>query len=145
MFLSSLVNRGSLPVLEQVMSFTEQRHEVLADNVANFDTVGHKMRDLPTSEFFEALNEAVKRRDTRGAGAALTPKDTRHYNWDSRGRLEIKPSQLEDNNILFHDRNNRSVEKQMSAMTQNAMLHNTVVELLRQQYGLLEMAISGRV
>jgi flagellar basal body rod protein FlgB len=36
------------------------------------------------------------------------------------------------------------VEKQMSAMAQNALLHNMTAELLRGKYGLLKAAISGK-
>ena len=130
-----------MPVLQAVLSFTEARHEVLANNVSNFDTVGYKMKDLPKEEFFSALDEAVERRDRLGAGAALQIKATRHLQWDGRGNFRADPVELEGNNILFHDRNNRFVEKQISEMSQNAILHNVAVEMLRGQYELLQTAI----
>lgn len=145
MILESLINRGSLPVLQQVMSFTEARNEVLAGNISNFDTVGYKMKDLPVEEFFQALGDAVERRENRGAGAPLDIRSTRNLSWGRSGRLEARPMEIENNNILFHDGNNRSVEKQMATLAKNAMLHNIVTELLRQQYGVLRTAISGRV
>lgn len=145
MLLEGLLNRGSLPVLQQVMGFTEARHEVLVNNISNFDTVGYKVKDLPEEEFFSALREAVDQREGKGAGAALEMKSTRHLQWDSNGGLESEPAELRDNNILFHDGNNRFVEKQMSALAKNGILHNVATELLRQQYGLLKSAISGRI
>ncbi|MBN1436475.1 MAG: hypothetical protein JW936_05320 [Sedimentisphaerales bacterium] len=144
MLLSGLFNRGAMGVLERVMSFTQARHEVLVDNVSNFDTVGYKMRDLPSDEFFGALREAAAQKERRGTGDVLRPRSTRHYSWDAQGNLETTPSYVEDNNILFHDGNNRFVEKQMSDMAKNTMLHNVAVEMLRQQYNLLETAIRGR-
>ena len=39
MLIENLINRGTAPVLEKVMSFTEARHEMLVNNVTNFDTV----------------------------------------------------------------------------------------------------------
>ena len=37
MIFESLINRGSMPVLQQVMSFTEARQQVLANNISNFE------------------------------------------------------------------------------------------------------------
>src|ERR1700759_2817408 len=60
--LSSLFQSSTVPVLEQVVNFTEARHGVLAGNVANLDTPGYKTRDLSPELFQEKLKEAV---DTR--------------------------------------------------------------------------------
>ncbi len=143
MFLESLVNRGMLPVLQQVMSFTEARNKVLVNNISNFDTVGYKMKDLPVSEFNASLRKAVARRAEGGAGAPLQMQDTRHLKWDSEGHLQAQAEYVKGN-ILFHDKNNRFVEKQMAELSENGLLHNVAAELLRQQYGLLQMAIRGR-
>lgn len=143
MLIERLIDRGTMPVLRQVMMFTEARHEVLANNVSNFDTVGFKMKDLDYQAFNEELQSAVDRRDSRGA--ALEMRDRRNISWDRLGRPRPRPIEIEDNNVLFHDRNNRFVEKQMSQMAQNAMRHNVAVELLRQQHDLLSMAIRERV
>jgi len=70
MIFEGLLNRGALPVLQQVMSFTEARHEVLANNISNLDTVGYKMKDLPTDEFFRTLDDAVRRRDAAAPAPA---------------------------------------------------------------------------
>ena len=144
MMLESLLNRGSLPVLQQVMSFTEARHNVLANNVSNFDTVGYKMQDLPEAEFFAELDRAVQRRNGGGAGAPLEMRSTKNMSWDDQGRIEASAVEIEGSNILFHDENNRFVEKQMSAMAENGLRHNIASELLRQQYNLLRRAIRGR-
>jgi flagellar basal-body rod protein FlgB len=145
MLLENLINRGSTSVLEKVLSFTQARHEVLANNVSNFDTPGYKMKDLSVQEFTSALELAVARRDSGGADAPLQMADTRHLRWDQQGHLQAQPSLSEDTNILFHDGNNRSVEKQMSEMSKNALLHNVTVELLREQYNVLQTAIRGRL
>jgi len=145
MFLEGLLNRGSMPVLQQVMSFTQERHRVLANNISNLDTVGYKMQDLPESEFFVALDEAILDRDRGGAGRPLRMRSTSNLHWDQAGHLHAEPVEIENNNILFHDGNNRFVEKQMSEMAQNAILHNVSAELLRGQYELLRMAIRERM
>jgi len=145
MLIENLINRGTAPVLEKVMSFTEARHEMLVNNVTNFDTVGYKMQDLPMEEFLGSLQKAVERREAGGAGNSLRMANTRHLQWDREGHLRAEPIEWENHNILFHDGNNRFVEKQMSEMAKNALLHNVAAELLRQQHGLLQMAIRGRL
>jgi flagellar basal-body rod protein FlgB len=145
MFIDNLLNRGAIPVLEQVMKFTEERHSVLANNVSNFDTVGYKMQDLPVSEFNAALQEAVVRRESKGGCGPLELNSTRHFQWDSSGRMQTTPIELTDNNILFHDENNRFVEKQMSEMAKNTLRHNVTVEMLRSTYNGLETAIRGKL
>lgn len=145
MILEGLLNRGTLPVLQQVMSFTEARHEVLVNNVSNFDTVDYKVKDLSAKEFFSSLRKAVKRRAGGGVGAPLEMRPTRQISWDRNGWLRTEPTEIKNSNILFQDGNNRFVEKQMSTMSKNALLHSLTTELLRQQYGLLKTAISGRI
>ena len=53
--LSSMFQSSTLPVLEQVVNFTEARHGVLAGNIANLDTPGYKTRDLSPELFQERL------------------------------------------------------------------------------------------
>ncbi len=143
--LEALLNRGSVPVLEQVSAFTEARHRVLVNNISNVDTVGYKMQDLPVAPFQEALRSAVERRDRQGASAALEMRSSGPYRWDSNGHLEAHPVEAEGENLLFHDGNNRFVEKQLSEMSKNGLLHNVVNELLRGKYEGLETAIRGRL
>lgn len=145
MLLENLLNRGAAPVLEQVIAFTQARQEVLANNIANFDTVGYKAKDLSVNEFFEALDEAVDRRAKGGAGAGLRLESSRNIRWDDRGRLKATAVEIQDGNILFHDDNNRFVEKQMSEMAQNGLLHTVAVELLRGQHAALQTALRGRL
>ena len=54
-----LMGQTSIPVLEQVLNFTQTRHAVLAGNVANMDTPGYQTRDLSVDEFQTRLREAM--------------------------------------------------------------------------------------
>lgn len=123
---ADLVNTGEISVLERVIGFTEARHKLLANNIANIDTPQFKVKDLDVVAF---------RRDLQGAIA-----DQRAGRNDG-GRLNSGQVDF-DQYLLFHDGNNRSIEKQMSALTRNAILHNVAVELLKNQYDQLERAVS---
>ena len=60
---ASLFQSSTLPVLEQVVGFTQARHGVLAGNIANLDTPGYLTRDLSPEKFQEKLKDALKTRD----------------------------------------------------------------------------------
>ena len=103
MFIEGLFDRGSLGVMQKAMAFAEQRHQVLANNIANIDTVGYKMQDLSVKEFKQALFEASQVRQSRGSNASLHIRKSRHFQYGRQGHLQTKPASKEDNNILFHD------------------------------------------
>lgn len=156
--LSPLLAQTPIPLLKQVARFTERRQEVLAGNIANLDTPGYRMRDLPVREFREALARAVAR--TQPTTPQTWPQTiTAGLTWpDSPGTLAPTPN-LEDlfpdtlfqaytpdaqPNITFQDANNRSLEHQLLLMTKNALWQNFALELLRQQFDQLQMAIAER-
>ncbi len=144
MWFESIVSRGTMPVLEQVMAFTEERQKVLANNISNIDTVDYQMQDLDVETFSANLADAIEKRASRGAGARLEISESRDISWDDRGRLQARPITVEPgSNILFHDKNNRSIEKQMAEMAKNGLTHNVASELLRGKYSGLEKAIRG--
>ena len=143
MLIEGFLNRGAVGVLEQVLSFTEKRHAVLANNVSNFDTVGYKAADLEAKSFYGELRRAAAQRAHRGG--VLKFQSRGGLRWGRYNRLEVEPVEVRENNILFHDQNNRFVEKQMHAMSKNALRHQVVNEMLRQEYSLLETAIRGTV
>jgi flagellar basal-body rod protein FlgB len=147
MLLDGLLERGSIAVLGKVMAFTEARHQVLVNNVSNFDTVGYRMRDLPVAQFHATLDQAIQARTKAGANAPLDMPSQRGLAWDAQGRLHALAQQIEpeNQNVLFHDGNNRFVEKQMSELSQNALRHNVVAALLKGKYDELGAAIRGRL
>src|SRR5690349_14470935 len=60
--MSSMFDASTLPLLEQVVNFTEARHGVLAGNIANLDTPGYRTRDLSSEEFQGRLEKAIEER-----------------------------------------------------------------------------------
>lgn len=124
MWINNIFQNTSVSALDKVIQFTENRQKVLAENIANIDTPGYKIRDLDAGKFRSDLKDAIE------------------------NKSQIAPSESKidyDQYLLFHDGNNRSIEKQMSLATKNALLHNVSVELLRSRYNLLERAISLRL
>jgi len=130
--------------MEKMLAFTQARHRMLSENVANVDTPGYKTRHLDAQAFQRALREALNgRAETRSAQFRIA--DTDQFRQDGEGRLVVTPTVEPAENILFHDRTNMRIEKQMAMMAENAMMHQAVTELLRARFEVLLKAIRGRV
>jgi flagellar basal-body rod protein FlgB len=132
MFIDRLLNQGNAPLLEQMLRFTEARHNLLMENVANVDTPHYRQKDLDTAKFQAMLSDRVKYR-------ATAPPGTVRFD-DVKAEIE-KPNST----LLFHDGNNRSMEQLMADNAKNALFHNLVVELLRKQYSAMDSALKERV
>ena len=132
MFIERLLNQGNAPLLEQTVRFTELRHRLLMENIANVSTPGYRQKDVSAEKFQTALRDRVDQRESMAPGAARFD--------------DIVPDTEDLNrNILFHDGNNRSMEQLMSDSAKNALLHNMTIEILRKQFSQLEMALKERV
>ncbi len=127
MFIEDVVSSGATSTLERMVRFTEARQNVLTENVANVSTPGYKQKDLSVAKFQRALQARLD----RGEDTLEDPVD--------------EAIEHPEEGILSHDGNNRSMEQMMSEGAKNALMHNTVVELLRRQYQTLDMALKGQV
>ena len=148
--LSSLFQSSTIPVLEQVVSFTEARHGVLAGNIANLDTPGYKTRDLSPALFQERLKEAIEARhepptpayEINGFGYSST------YNSSHRAARELKAfRKVEESmkSILRHDKADVSMEQQVNEIVKNQQQHNLAINIMSAQFRLLRAAITERV
>ncbi len=142
MFIRDLVTADELPALEQSLRFSAQRQRVIAHNIANIDTPGFQPLEVSVGGFRESLAKAVEARQERWGGhrGELEWSETRELRKNVRGQLEITPSGHGDN-ILFHDRNNRSLERLMQQLQENTAEFTTTTELLRAKMSLLRSAV----
>ena len=148
--IEGLFDNGALPVLERMVQFTERRHHVLANNIANLSNPYFKSADLDPGSFQGALREAIddRRRHHGGGGAPggtngpLELHDTDELRFTPDG-IEAQPRELNET-ILFHDQSNVDLERTMQRLAENTLAHNVSIELVRNQFALLEMAIRER-
>ena len=145
MFIGGLSNADSLPVVQRAMQFAARRHELIADSVANFDTPHYQHRDVSVESFQEGLREAIReRREAYGAsGGALHLRDTTEVEVHA-DRLELKPS-TGSGNILFHDGNDRDLERTMADMVKNFSMFRAMAQFMQSHYRMIDTAIAGRV
>lgn len=146
MFIGDLLNSGAMPVLEMTARFSAQRQGVLAHNIANIDTPDFRPVDASPAAFQRMLREAVDRRRAAGASAPLEWEETREVRRGGPGPFDLRlVPRTPTGNILFHDRNNRDLERLMQAQAENAGAFRVATDLLRSRYQLLGAAIGERV
>jgi flagellar basal-body rod protein FlgB len=130
MFINDLIDDPSTRMMEQFVRFTEVRQNLLTQDVANVSTPGYHQQDLSVSAFQDVLRQQMEAGSNGG---------------DAGGDPVAQAQSHPGSGILSHDGNNRSMEQLMSDGAKNALMHNTVVELLRDQYSSLDMALKDRV
>ncbi|MHC4793779.1 MAG: hypothetical protein GWP75_02275 [Planctomycetia bacterium] len=136
---------GAIPYLQRLMQFSWKRNELLQDNIANIDTPGYRTRDVPVSEFQDAMREARDRQRSgidavaRGAGVF---EDRAAIRFSDRS-IELRPVERGDN-LLQHDGNDRNLEQLMQGLTENAMTFRFASELFRKSHDILRAAIRER-
>ena len=133
----------TIPVLEQVMNFSQARHAVLAGNIANMDTPGYRTRDLSPEKFEARLKAALTERDRGSLSTSqadmLSPGAS---TLTSTTPVSEVTESLQD--LLYHDDSTGSMEKQIAAISKNQMQHNLAVTILSSQFRLLQAAVTER-
>jgi flagellar basal-body rod protein FlgB len=143
--IQGMFNGGAMSALQRTVQFTTARHKVLTNNIANLSTPYFKPADLDPARFQSTLRDAIKQRrqSLNPTDGPLDLRDTRQMSFTADG-IEARPSPSNEN-ILFHDRNNRDLERTMQDLAENTLAHNTSIELLRNQFEMLKLAIRARV
>jgi len=145
----SIFGSTTIPILEQVVSFTQARHHVLAGNIANLDTPGYRVRDLSVEDFQDRLRKAIQARhqpaEASPAGQWVSPGDLAYLDNQAASR-EDPVAEVSENpkSILYHDQSNVGIEHQVTEMVKNQMQHNLALTIMASQFRLLTAAISER-
>jgi flagellar basal-body rod protein FlgB len=143
--IQGLFDNGSMPVLERMLQFTEKRHKVLANNIANFTNPFYKSKDMDPGRFQATLRRAIDdRRSRRGSDSgAVHFRDADGIKF-KKDKLEVEVTQLNEG-MLAHDHTNVNLEKTMQRLAENTLAYNLTVELVRNQFDTMKMAIRERV
>lgn len=146
MFLDDVLSSGAMPTLEATMRFAARRQALIAHNIANLDTPNFIQMDASPAEFQNLLREAVdeRRKRTGGQHGDLRWRESDQITRDENGDLTLAPG-TPSGNILFHDRNNRDLERLMQAQAENVAVFRVASDLLRSRYQLIQGAIAERV
>jgi flagellar basal-body rod protein FlgB len=145
MLIADLANSGAIPSLELTLRFAGERQKLIAHNIANASTPDFRPVDADPARFAQRLREAIqeRRRRTGGEHGSLNLPRTAEIQSGPNGELLLRP-RTPAGNILFHDRNNRDMERLMQQNAENVAVYRLSAELLRSRYDLLKSAIAER-
>jgi len=128
--------------IEGAVYYAGIRHKVIANNIANMDTPGYKALDISFRDQLEYLLET----EENGISASRVVRDL-----SSTGTVSPPPPTVmfaPDINSLWPrmDRNTVNIDQELTKLSQNAILHNTCLQLLKSKFGILKSVIreSGR-
>ena len=142
--LTDLLNTPATSLLERTMNFTEARHEVILENIANVSTPGYVQKDASVSEFQKSMQAALDR-SRQNFNTPLTPDSTATVKFDpASSAVSVNPQPVVTS-PAFHDRGIRSMESLMGDLLDNAQVHNMAAQLLKSRYQWVTQAIQMRV
>ena len=146
MFIGDVLTSGALPSLEATLRFAGERHRLIAHNIANLSTPNFRQQDVAPATFQKALARAIDTRRATSGGmiGELSIDGARQIAFGQDGRLTLNPTEPA-RGVLFHDRNNRDVERLMQDHAENAGVYRIAADLLRSRYSQLKEAIAERV
>ena len=140
--IESIFTKGNIPLLEKAASFSYQRHNVIANNIANATTPGYKALDLPENAFREYLEKALQERDKRTV-KYLNFESEQGFS-DSFGQFTAEPALSSEPGVMSHNGNNVDVDRENAKLAKNALYYSVIVQLLRNHYDSLKSAIAEK-
>jgi flagellar basal-body rod protein FlgB len=130
--------------VELAARFAEQRHKLLAENLANVDTPDYVTRRLDVAPFQDSLQEALA--DSRKCRSEeLILRRNAQFRSEPDGQLRVAPVNEPAENALFHDGTNSRLERTLADVTENSLRYDLATSMLRARLQNLLRAIRGRV
>lgn len=149
MWIDRVTSSTLINALELSARFSEERHRVLAENVANIDTPDYASKRLDQAAFDQSLREALQQHDAGEGGAARTEalslRGNAQFRTTADGAIEVSPAIEPADNVLFHDGTNAGVERLMTDVAGNKLRYEMLTNLLRNEFEGLQAVIRGRV
>lgn len=139
-----VVNSGSAPALEAAFRFAAQRQRLINHNIANISTPNFVQTDVSVPKFQEMLRGAIDKRHAEGGLGDLNLGGSEEIVPDGHGSFTLD-AKTPHGGIMFHDRNNRSLEMLMQDLVENGTMFRVCSDLLKSRSDLMRAAIGERV
>lgn len=143
MWIDRILESRTTRTVELAALFAEERHRVLANNIANVQTPDFHRRKLDPHAFQRSLGEALDTARARGSDR-LDLRGNAQFSTESSGRIEVRPDVEPPENVLFHDGTNAKLERLMADVAENTSYYDLSMNLLRGRYQSLLRAIRGK-
>ncbi len=143
MWIDRLIASRTTHALELAAQFAEQRHQVLAENLANLDTPDYQTKLLDPTAFQASLRQALTQAAKEGS-KRLILRGNAQFSTGHDGRVQVRPSLEPAWNVLFHDGTNPRLETLLADVNANSLSYELAMNLLRGRFESLMKAIRGR-
>lgn len=121
--------------LQTSLSMRQMRHNVTASNIANAETPGYHAQKM---DFEEALGRAL---DIDGLRGMSTSSD-KHFTVGGH-TAKVRPDIYENpEGAVNNDGNTVDLEKEMAALSENAILYKAALQLINKKMAALKYAAS---
>ncbi|MDG2031670.1 MAG: flagellar basal body protein [Phycisphaerales bacterium] len=146
MSIQGLTDGGAIPALEAMARFSAARQRLIADNVANLDTPGYQPLDADPKAFQEQIGRAIdaRRSDPVAAGSGPLTLQNRGPMRQLRGGEVVLDAAALNENLMFHDKNDRNLERIMQDVAENLLAFRAATELMRNRFRTIDLAIRER-
>jgi flagellar basal-body rod protein FlgB len=144
MWIDRLTSSRTTHACELAAQFAEQRHKVLAENLANIDTPDYPTRRLDREAFQVSLREALEQAE-QARTRRLELRGNAQFSTSPDGGIQVHPAKVPAQNVLFHDGTNARLEQLLADVNENSLSYDVTMNLLRGRMETLMRAIRGRV
>jgi len=130
-----LFTEDAFLVLKNSLRASAQRHEVIANNIANVNTPNFKKSRV---SFENELKSALK---TSG-GSSLVCTSSKHMSGSVRSPASVMPKEmLVEKTAMSLNGNNVDVDEEMTELAKNTIYYNALVELMKSKINMLKTAV----
>ena len=128
---------STLDVLHKTLDLRQQRHTVLASNIANAETPGFIAKDVRFEEALRAAATPAQPPPLRQTHPAHWPHVQPTSIRDVQGTLMATPS-----DDVGHDLNTVSIDQEMAKLATNTLHYNASAEILSRTFDQLKRTVS---
>lgn len=122
--------------LASSLTLRQMRHNITSSNIANAETPGYKAKKV---EFEGALQRAL---DLDGANS-LSTSSPEHFAVGGVSVTKTRPDIFDDpEGAVNNDGNTVDLEKEMSALSENAIMYKAALQLINKKMAALKYAAS---
>lgn len=119
-------------LMGKALDVSAKRHNLIAGNIANMDTIGYKPRDL---DFNKTLNRAM----AKPSPDYLAKTHANHLSTNGENQFALKGENSEE--VDIHHLDSVNIDTEMYNLMENNIKYRTTTELLLRKMTILNYAI----
>lgn len=124
-------------VIKRRLAWLGQRHEVVAQNIANADTPNYRARDIQAFKF----RDLVRKQDS---SLRMVTTENNHLKGVSKRATIFSVTEDRDPFETNPTGNSVILEEQMAKMSENSISHRLTTELYKKHLNMIRMAVRSR-